>query len=71
MTGPHAIRVNGESVGWREETLDALLVRLEYPTDRRGLAIAVNGEVVRRAEWPTRPVARGDEIDIVGAVQGG
>ena len=39
--------------------------------DRRGIAVAVNGVVVPRSEWKQRPLATDDEIEIVGAVQGG
>jgi thiamine biosynthesis protein ThiS len=38
--------------------------------DQRGVAVARNGEIVRRDEW-TQPVEDGDEIEIVRAVQGG
>jgi len=37
----------------------------------RGIAVAVNGEVVPRQGWPATPVAEGDQIEIVTAVQGG
>ena len=36
-----------------------------------GVAVAVNGEVVPRRGWPGTPVAEGDQIEIVTAVQGG
>jgi len=36
-----------------------------------GLAIARNGEVVRRAQWAEVELAHGDQIEIVRAVQGG
>ncbi len=36
-----------------------------------GIAIARNGEVVRRAQWSEVELAHGDEIEIVRAVQGG
>ena len=39
--------------------------------DRRGVAVALDGEVLPRAEWDTTPVAEGARIEIVGAVQGG
>jgi sulfur carrier protein len=37
----------------------------------RGVAAAVNGEVVRRVAWESTPLAAGDEVEIVTAVQGG
>lgn len=36
-----------------------------------GIAAAVNGEIVRRAFWPSTRLAAGDEIEVVTAVQGG
>lgn len=36
-----------------------------------GVAAALNGEVVRRSAWAATPLAAGDEVEIVTAVQGG
>jgi len=38
---------------------------------RTGVAAAVNGDVVRRAAWEATPLADGDQVDVVTAVQGG
>ena len=40
-------------------------------TSATGIAVAVNGEVVRRASWPTVTLAAGDEVEVLTAVQGG
>ena len=40
----------------------------EAPT---GIAAAVNGELVRRASWPSTRLAAGDEVEVLTAVQGG
>ncbi|HEU0156713.1 MAG TPA: sulfur carrier protein ThiS [Stellaceae bacterium] len=37
----------------------------------RFLAVAVNGRVVRRAEWPGAALSPGDKIEIVRPLQGG
>jgi sulfur carrier protein len=39
--------------------------------DRRGLAVAVNGEVVPRSTWAERPVGDGDQVEILTVAQGG
>lgn len=39
--------------------------------DRRGVAVAVDGEVVPRADWDTTPLHDGAHVEVVGAVQGG
>jgi sulfur carrier protein len=37
----------------------------------KGVAAAVNGEVVPRRAWPATPLAERDEVEVVTAVQGG
>ncbi|GLH97918.1 sulfur carrier protein ThiS [Phytohabitans aurantiacus] len=41
-------------------------------TDRaRGVAVAVNGEVVPRTGWPDAVLRDGDQIEVLTAAQGG
>jgi sulfur carrier protein len=37
----------------------------------RGVAVAVDGEVVRRADWEVTQLREGQSIEVVRAVQGG
>jgi sulfur carrier protein len=37
----------------------------------RGVAVAVDGELVRRADWPTTALSDGARVEVVTAVQGG
>jgi sulfur carrier protein len=37
----------------------------------RGVAVAVDGEVVPRAEWESRALSEGENVEVVRAVQGG
>ncbi|MGH9106977.1 MAG: sulfur carrier protein ThiS [Acidimicrobiales bacterium] len=37
----------------------------------RGVAVAVNSELVRKAEWPAAALAEGDKVEILHAVAGG
>jgi sulfur carrier protein len=39
--------------------------------ERRGVAAAVNGEVVPRAAWESRPLAEKDRVIVIRATQGG
>ncbi|KIR63010.1 sulfur carrier protein ThiS [Micromonospora haikouensis] len=39
--------------------------------ERRGLAVAVNGEVVPRGGWPATPLRDGDHVEVLSAAQGG
>ncbi|MGW5260077.1 sulfur carrier protein ThiS [Microbispora sp. NPDC004025] len=36
-----------------------------------GVAVALNGEVVSRSAWDSTPVADGDGVEVLTAVQGG
>ncbi len=63
------IRVNGESQPFVAESVDELLQRLSI--EPRGVAVAINGEVVRRSEWTETRIEDGNAIEIVTAVAGG
>jgi sulfur carrier protein len=39
--------------------------------DTRGVAIAVDGEVIPKSEWETVTLADGQRVEVVRAVQGG
>lgn len=51
-------------------TLEALLCGLGL-SERRGVAAAVNGEVVPRAAWALRALAQSDRVTVIRATQGG
>ncbi|MGC4744182.1 sulfur carrier protein ThiS [Micromonospora sp. DT201] len=48
----------------------AELVRDIVP-QQRGVAVAVNGEVVPRAGWATTALRDGDRVEVLTAAQGG
>jgi sulfur carrier protein len=50
-------------------TVRALLVVLDVQGD--GVAIALNGAVLRRGDWSERALAEGDSVEVVRAVGGG
>lgn len=54
-----------------EEPVAAVLDRLGIGTDARGVAVAVNGEVVPRAQWREIIVPEGACIEVLTAMQGG
>jgi sulfur carrier protein len=37
----------------------------------RGVAVALDGEVVPRAEWDSTPLAEGQSVEVLAAIQGG
>lgn len=39
--------------------------------ERRGVAVAVDGEVVRNADWDRTPLTDSQAVEVVRAVQGG
>ncbi|ROT34198.1 sulfur carrier protein ThiS [Micromonospora sp. HM5-17] len=43
----------------------------ELTPDSRGVAVAVNGEVVPRAGWAARVLRDGDRVEVLTAAQGG
>jgi sulfur carrier protein len=51
-------------------TLLALMGELGL-AGRRGVAAAVNGQVVPRAEWAARSLAEKDRVVVIRATQGG
>lgn len=52
-------------------TVGALVDELAPSSGRRGVAAAVNGEVVGRGGMDDAELTAGDRVEIVGAVQGG
>ena len=39
--------------------------------ERKGVAIAINDEVVPRSTWPVRPLVESERILVIQATQGG
>ena len=67
------ITVNGEPRDVAPGTTVAtLLDELEnLPAGRRGVAVAVDAEVVPRAEWSSTEVGDGAAVEVLVAIQGG
>ena len=64
------IRVNGKTVKTSPGiTLDVLVSELQSSSE--GIAVAINLQVVPRAQWNSRVLEAGDAIEIVRAVGGG
>lgn len=64
------VELNGESKELSEETtLLALIEQLSLAPER--VAIELNREVVRRADWPDTRLNDGDRVEIVHFVGGG
>jgi sulfur carrier protein len=68
--GPGAVRVNGVLRPFAGRVVSQVVDELGL-SDRPAIAVAVNGAVVPRGAWAELRVAAGDEVEIVGAAQGG
>jgi len=66
------IHVNGDPLdGHDGATIVQLLGTLDVPADRRGIAVALDGDVLPRSEWPTATVSAGARVEVLTAMQGG
>jgi sulfur carrier protein len=52
-------------------TVEAAVIATGAPSDGRGVAVALDGEVVPRGEWSTTAVREGQQVEVLHAVQGG
>ncbi|MGQ0483305.1 MAG: sulfur carrier protein ThiS [Pseudonocardia sp.] len=64
------IRVNGEPRSFDDGTTVADVVTA-VGAPRVGVAVAVDGEVVHRADWTLLRLAEGATVEVLTAVQGG
>ena len=66
------IVLNGEphELGEHASVRDAI-VAAGTPGEARGVAVAIDGEVVPRGRWDQTALADGARVEVVQAVQGG
>ena len=65
------IFLNGEPRERAGATIVELLADLGVEDRARGVAVAVDGEIVPRAEWPDRRINDGERVEALSAMQGG
>lgn len=64
------VTVNGEERSLpTDATVASLVEGLSAPS--RGVAVAIDGEVVPRAEWQATALRDGARVEVVAAIQGG
>jgi sulfur carrier protein len=67
-----SVQLNGD---WHElddgATVADAVRQLGVPLDARGVAVAVDREVVRRGAWSETPLSGGARVEILTAIQGG
>jgi sulfur carrier protein len=66
------IELNGEPVELdAPATVSTVVAQSGADVSRRGVAVAVDGEVVPRSAWDNTNLSDGQRVEIVGAIQGG
>jgi sulfur carrier protein len=66
------IHVNGEARELRAgTTVSGVVAGLGAHPPGRGVAVAVDAEVVPRGEWERRELHEGERVEVVTAIQGG
>jgi len=66
------VELNGEPVELESSATVAAAVEIAAAArDARGIAVAVDGEVVPRSAWDATPLAEGQRVEVLGAIQGG
>jgi sulfur carrier protein len=66
------VLVNGEPTELETgATVQSALATLALPAGERGVAVAVDAEVVPRGEWTARELSEGARIEVLRAIQGG
>lgn len=64
--------VNGEATELADGvTVAAAVEALELPAAGRGVAVAVDAEVVPRGQWGAHELQEGARVEILRAIQGG
>ena len=65
------LKINGIDEEVAAATVAQLLAARGIDPGARFLAVAINGAVVRRVEWPAAPLNADDVVEIVRPLQGG
>ena len=66
------ITLNGEPAQLPgDATVISVLRELGVPDEARGVAVAVDGEVVPRGDWGARQLRDGARVEVLTAMQGG
>ena len=65
------IQINGQPEPLAASTLEALLRTKGVAPGAKGVAVALNGQVVPAGRWPETRRSPGDELEIVRPFSGG
>jgi sulfur carrier protein len=66
------VLLNGETAELADgATVRAAVESLDLPASGRGVAVAVDAEVVPRTQWETHELQEGARVEVLRAIQGG
>ncbi|MCK9248225.1 MAG: sulfur carrier protein ThiS [Solirubrobacteraceae bacterium] len=65
------VTVNGEARPVAGRTVGWLVDDLGLSPGGRGVAVALDGDVVRRDDWPSVVLRAGQRVEVLSAIQGG
>ena len=66
------VTVNGEQLELGDRpTVERVVAEVAPARGGRGTAVAVNGEVVPKAVWPSTPLSEDDKVEVLDAIGGG
>jgi sulfur carrier protein len=66
------VELNGEPIALEEgASVAAAVARAGAGAGQRGVAVALDGEVVPRSAWERTELREGQRVEVVRAVQGG
>jgi sulfur carrier protein len=66
------VTVNGEPRRLEAgATVASVVALLDVVPDARGVAVAIDGEVVRRGEWTSVLLTEGCRVEVLAAIGGG
>ena len=66
------VLLNGETAELEDDaTVETALQALDLPGAGRGVAVAVDAEVVPRGQWGNTELHEGARVEILRAIQGG
>jgi len=65
------ITVNEKSYDLEESCSVEQMLALVLETGARGIAVAINQNIVSKTDWPVHPLSHGDQVILIKATQGG
>jgi len=66
------LHINNQKIHLAQQEVSIqLLLDLHWPNRQKGLAVAVNAQVIAKTDWETYLLSEADDILIITATQGG